>query len=96
MELPADVRGRRRRAAGPDPDPDHRRHSSRPLLDACLAFYPEVFAGCASLALVRQAVGEVEHLDLSERLPVGWQALRAEGKEVMEGAALRMANVAVG
>jgi len=66
------------------------------LLDACLAFYPETFSHCASLALVRQVVGEVEHLDLSERLPVGWQALRAEGRETVVGAEVRASRVEVG
>lgn len=42
------------------------------LFDACLAFFPEVFAGCASLALVRQTIGETERLDLGGRPPVGW------------------------
>lgn len=41
------------------------------LLDARLAFYPAVYADCAWLALVRQAIGEAEQLDLSTRLPVG-------------------------
>ncbi|MCW5840216.1 MAG: hypothetical protein KIT77_03145 [Caldilinea sp.] len=66
------------------------------LLDACLAFFPETFSHCASLPLVRQAVGDVEHLDLSERLPVGWQALRAEGREVVKGAKVQTARVEVG
>lgn len=66
------------------------------LLDACLAFYPAVFANCASLALVRQVVGEATELDLSERLPVGWQALRAEGKAVMTGCVVKTARVEVG
>jgi len=66
------------------------------LLDACLAFFPDVFAGCAALALVRQVVGEAEELDLSGRLPVGWVALRGEGKAVMMGAAVKTARVEVG
>ena len=66
------------------------------LLDACLAFFPEVFAGCAALALVQQVVGEAEQLDLSGRLPVGWAALRGEGKAVMMGAAVKTAQVEVG
>jgi len=66
------------------------------LLDACLAFYPETFSRCASLALVQQAVGEAEYLDLSERPPVGWQALRTEARDVLMGAAVRTAQVEVG
>jgi len=66
------------------------------LLDVCLAFYPEVFSRCASLPLVRQTVAEAEHLDLSERPPVGWQALRAEGRETLKGAGVRTARVEVG
>lgn len=66
------------------------------LLDACLAFYPEVFAQCSALALVRQVIGDVDHLDLSDRLPVGWQALRAEGKAVMAGCVVRTARVEAG
>jgi len=46
------------------------------LLDACLAFFPEVFAHCTALALVRQVVGEAEHLDLSERR--SWVGRRCE------------------
>ncbi len=66
------------------------------LLDACLAFFPEVFAECAALALVRQAVGEAEQLDLSGRLPVGWQALRGEGRAVMAGCEVKTVKVEVG
>lgn len=66
------------------------------LLDACLGFYPEIFAHCASLALMRQTVAEAEHLDLSERPPVGWQALRAEARETVKGAEVRTARVEVG
>ena len=66
------------------------------LLDACLAFFPETFSHCASLPLVRQTVGEAEYLDLSERLPVGWAALRGEGRDMMEGAEMRTARADFG
>ncbi len=66
------------------------------LLDACLAFFPETFSHCASLALVRQVIGEAEELDLSGRLPVGWVALRGEGKALVQGCDVKTAQVAVG
>lgn len=48
------------------------------VLDACLAFLPEHFAGCPSLDAARAAVGDAETLDLAGPTPEAWRALRAE------------------
>ncbi|HBQ18167.1 MAG TPA: hypothetical protein DEF51_45940 [Myxococcales bacterium] len=54
------------------------------VLDACLAFLPEHFAGCPSLAAAEAAMGEREALDLSGDVPEVWRALRREAKERWE------------
>ena len=51
------------------------------LLDACIAFYPRVFAACPSLAEVEQELTGVERLDFDlegDAVPRAWGRLREE------------------
>lgn len=53
------------------------------VLDACLAFAPEYFAACPSLAKVRSEIGDAEQLDFdggTERVAPSWRALRDEAR----------------
>jgi hypothetical protein len=57
--------------------PDHK-HA---LLDACLAFSPAIFGDCLALNRVREHLGDIEVLNLSEcskSLLDAWERLRAE------------------
>jgi len=58
--------------------PDH----PNALLDACLAFYPEVFAQCPSMTQVKSKLGEAECLDFDvrENIPEEWDQLRSEAR----------------
>lgn len=54
------------------------------VLDACLAFAPEYFAACPSMAAVRAEVGTREQLDFdggTERVAPSWRALREEARD---------------
>ena len=54
------------------------------LLDACLAFYPEHFAKCRSMAKVKAALGETERLDFHldpKGIPPDWAKLRKEARK---------------
>jgi hypothetical protein len=61
--------------AGPD-DPDA-------LLDACIAFFPQHFTRCPSLAAVEAALRAADRLDFDakpEAIPTGWTRLREEAR----------------
>ena len=63
--------------AGPD-HPDA-------LLDACIAFCPRHFESCQSLAEVKSALGDAQHLDFDlgrDEVPEGWELLREEARPV--------------
>src|SRR5258708_112578 len=54
------------------------------LLDACIAFFPEHFNSCPSLAAVKHALRGAERLDFhlrADEVPVAWNALREEAKQ---------------
>lgn len=51
------------------------------VLDSCIAFFPEWFAPCPTLARVREQMQDLDVLDLTgapRALPAGWAALRHE------------------
>lgn len=52
------------------------------LIDACIAFYPDFFADCPSLAVVRNAVKDARMLDfcLGKKIPKEWAVLREEAR----------------
>jgi hypothetical protein len=57
------------------------------LLDALLAFWPERFRSCPSLADVEARLLHRERLDFhlhAERIPKEWQALRREARPIFE------------
>jgi hypothetical protein len=61
--------------AGPD-HPDA-------LLDACIAFFPQHFRRCASLAAVEAALRGAERLDFDaepDAIPPAWAKLREEAR----------------
>jgi hypothetical protein len=61
--------------AGPD-DPEV-------LLDACIAFFPDRFRSCPSLAAVEQALQNAERLDFNmgkDDIPAAWGDLREEAR----------------
>ena len=65
--------------AGPD-NPDS-------LLDACIAFFPEHFRSCPSLAGVESALRETERLDFDaarHKIPEAWFALREEARPLFQ------------
>lgn len=53
------------------------------LLDACIAFYPEHFRTCPSLAKVESELRGADHLDFHARpqdIPPAWASLREEAR----------------
>jgi hypothetical protein len=61
--------------AGPD-HPDS-------LVDACIAFYPQHFRSCPSLAEVEVAIRDLERLDFDaslQEIPSAWATLREEAR----------------
>ena len=57
------------------------------LLDALLAFWPERFRSCASLAVVESKLQGMERLDFdlgANRIPAEWVALRREARPIYE------------
>ena len=63
--------------AGPD-DPDS-------LLDACVAFFPEWFESCPSLAKAIEQCGGKERMDFdADGIPDIWRTLREEARERFE------------
>lgn len=58
--------------------------SQNALLDACLAFFPQHFEQCASLAEVKETLAEATHLDLGSReIPLRWNHLREEARPLL-------------
>ena len=61
--------------------------SETALLDALLAFWPERFRSCPSLAAVEAKLAETTFLDLNEKpeeIPAEWMALRREARPIYE------------
>ena len=57
------------------------------LLDALLAFWPECFRACPSLAAVEGKLQHVETLDFdlgADRIPAEWAALRREARPIYD------------
>ena len=51
------------------------------LLDACLAFFPEYFESCSSLAQVVEVVSNAQRIDFdSDGEPDGWAELREQAR----------------
>ena len=74
--------------AGPD-DPDQ-------LLDACIAFFPEAFTACPSLAAVRHELRETIRLDFNlspEAVPKLWSTLREEARPIFGNLILYRADL---
>jgi hypothetical protein len=74
--------------AGPD-HPDS-------LLDACIAYYPQHFRPCPSLAEVELEIGGAERLDFHacpEEIPAAWARLREEGRQLFEELNVWQANL---
>lgn len=74
--------------AGPD-DPDA-------LLDACIAFYPQHFKGCPSLAGVESALASTDRLDFDapgKRIPATWPKLREEARPLFAKLNIWQANL---
>lgn len=65
--------------AGPD--------SPHALIDACLAFFPDYFERCPSMAQVRKESKDLSHLDFhlgAEKIPPSWQQLRSEAQSLFQ------------
>lgn len=61
--------------------PDH----PNSLIDACLAFFPEYFESCPSLAQVVEGLGNVTRIDFHfDGEPSGWAQLREEAKPLFK------------
>jgi len=74
--------------AGPD-HPDG-------LLDATIAFFPQPFAECPSLAAVRDALGETECLDFDaapDKIPAAWAELREQARPIFAGLNVWLADL---
>ena len=56
------------------------------LLDACIAFFPEHFRSCPSLAKVREEIKDTERIDFSEGIdvPPSWSKLREEARPLFK------------
>ena len=71
--------------------PDH----VESLLDACLAFYPDHFNDCPSLAEVRRAGETLTRLDFHldrDKVPMLWPRLREEARGLMSGLSIWVAE----
>ena len=63
--------------AGPD-HPDA-------LIDACLAFFPEYFESCPSLAQVTEGLANARRIDFDlDGAPTGWEQLREEARPLFK------------
>src|SRR3954451_21376636 len=59
--------------------PDH----PNALIDSCLAFVPDLFGNCPSMADVRREAAGLSRLDFDRKpkeIPAGWDRLRGEGR----------------
>lgn len=55
------------------------------LIDACLAFDPESFASCPSLAQVAEGLANARRIDFDmDGEPAGWAQLREEARPLFE------------
>ncbi len=56
------------------------------LLDACIAFFPNLFTSCPSLAKLRRQCAELHSLDFdyAKDIPVDWHRVREEAKPVFK------------
>ena len=55
------------------------------LIDACIAFCPDYFRSCPSLAVVEAALGKEEMLDFNaapKKIPAAWSRLREEARPI--------------
>lgn len=53
------------------------------VIDACIAFFPDWFSECPTLAIVRRELGDRACLDFdlgAESIPAGWARLREEAR----------------
>jgi hypothetical protein len=60
--------------------------SPNALLDTCLAFFPQHFVECPSLAEVRQKLVAATHLDFdlgAKEIPLTWNRLREEARSLL-------------
>jgi hypothetical protein len=65
-------------------EPDH----PDMLLDACIAFAPQLFESCPSMPSVDEQLGKAEFLDFElekSAIPRAWAELREEARPVFEG-----------
>lgn len=62
--------------------PDH----ADSLLDACIAFFPDHFRSCPTLAKVREEIMDTEMIDFSEDIdaPASWSKLREEARPLFK------------
>ena len=62
--------------------PDH----PNSLLDACVAFFPEHFGSCPTLAKVRDEIKDTKWIDFSENIdvPPSWSKLREEARPLFK------------
>jgi len=61
--------------------PDH----PNALIDACIAFYPQHFESCPSLAAVAEKLKGKRHIDFHlDGEPEGWRQLREEARPLFE------------
>ena len=62
--------------------PDH----PNSLLDACVAFFPEHFGSCPTLAKVRDEIKDTKWIDFSENIdvPPSWSKLREETPQLFK------------
>ena len=66
------------------------------LLDACIAFYPQYFKSCPSLAAVMLSLQRVERLDFSahpREIPSTWAKLREEARPIFASMNIWRANL---
>ena len=55
------------------------------LIDACLAFFPEYFESCLSLAQVAEGLANARRIDFDlDGEPTGWAQLREEARPLFK------------
>jgi hypothetical protein len=65
------------------------------LLDACIAFFPEHFSACRSLATLQQQLKNTDTLDLhmgTKRITTAWAKLREEARPLLNELNIWRAN----
>lgn len=65
------------------------------ILDACIAFAPNLFENCPSLKSVEQEVQDINMLDFStgEHVPESWNKLRNEAKKDLKNIHIYEADI---